>query len=461
MTQRILGGFVAVLAMVIVGIVVPLGWVVSAQHSRDYRANTLATARSLAAIAEEKLGDHERGSTLDQMLAQARDRTDAVALLAPDGALVGTTGRPLPTRWLGQAHDGTLPARANGQILVSAAVGDDNPPVGLIVIARSAKPLDRWLMMLWFALVASAVVAIAVGALVGWLLARWIARPLTGLAAAARDIGSGRLTIRAPSENGPNQVREVAVAFNDMAEKVTALLEAQRGMTADVSHQLRTPLAALRLRLELLCDDIEETQRDELLAMLMETKRLSRLVDGLLTVARAEAVVSVPVPTDVAAVCVARIAAWSPVAAERGITLDIDAGSAMAASTEGHLEQILDNLIANALEAVPVRGWIRVEVFSTPTQAVFRIVDSGPGMTTEQRANAFGRFVTDRGDRGGMGLGLAIVGRLVATDHGEAHLEETSGGGLTVDVRFPVMPRRQGRGDRVLDLGKPSTGPRR
>jgi signal transduction histidine kinase len=195
----------------------------------------------------------------------------------------------------------------------------------------------------------------------------------------------------------------------------------------------------------LLFDDSEETERDQLQAMLAEVERLSRLVDGLLAVARAEAVISVPVPTDVAAVSAARITAWLPVAAERGVTLEIDADVAIAATTEGHLEQILDNLIANALDAVPPAGSVRLEVTSSCEQAVLRIVDSGPGMTADQRDHAFGRFVTDRRDRGGTGLGLAIVGRLVATDRGEARLEETPGGGLTVEIRLPLVSQRRRR----------------
>jgi signal transduction histidine kinase len=451
MTRRILCGFVAVLALVIVGVVVPLGWIVSAQHTRDYRSNALVTAQSLGAIAEEKLGDHEKGSTLDEMLAEAQDHTDNVAVLTPGGALVGTIGRTLPASWLEAAHNGTLSGRSDGQILVSAPIGDDDEqPVGIIVIARSAVPMDRWIMMLWSMLIFAAIVVLAIGALVGWSLARWITRPLTGLAAAARELGSGRLAVRADGETGPKQVQQVAVAFNDMADKVVALLEAQRGMTADVSHQLRTPLAALRLRMELLFDDTEETERGQLQAMLAEIGRLSRLVDGLLAVARAEAVISVPVPTDVAAVSAARIAAWLPVAAERGVTLEIDAGVAIAATTEGHLEQILDNLIANALDAVPPNGSVRLKVTSSSEQAVLRIVDSGPGMTADQRDHAFGRFVTDRRDRGGTGLGLAIVGRLVATDRGEARLEETPGGGLTVEIRLPLVPQRRRREESTI-----------
>jgi signal transduction histidine kinase len=123
--------------------------------------------------------------------------------------------------------------------------------------------------------------------------------------------------------------------------------------------------------------------------------------------------------------------------------------SVVAAITDGHLEQILDNLIANALESVQREGWVRLEISHTSSRAMLRLVDNGTGMTADQRARAFGRFVTDRGSRGGTGLGLAIVGRLVAADGGVARLDETPGGGLTVEVGFQLVIGH-GRGAKAL-----------
>ena len=113
----------------------------------------------------------------------------------------------------------------------------------------------------------------------------------------------------------------------------------------------------------------------------------------------------------------------------------------LARITPGHLEQILDNLLANALDALPPDGTVRLEVDTVAATTSVRVIDDGPGMSAELRTRAFDRFVSDRHAAGGTGLGLAIVGRLVAGDHGTAELSETRGGGLTVDVRLPATTR--------------------
>ena len=170
------------------------------------------------------------------------------------------------------------------------------------------------------------------------------------------SVGAGDVAARAEADAGPAQVREVATAFNEMADRVSSLLDAQSMMTADVSHQLRTPLAALRLRLDLLVDEVPDELQPEVVGMISETTRLSRLVDGLLAVAQADATVSAPQPVDVGAVCADRISSWEPLASERGIRLELTADQrCFALATPGHLEQVLDNALANALDALPSR----------------------------------------------------------------------------------------------------------
>jgi signal transduction histidine kinase len=215
-------------------------------------------------------------------------------------------------------------------------------------------------------------------------------------------------------------------------------------MIADVSHQLRTPLAALRLRLDLLAADTDPETGHELAGALDELARLSRLVDGLLTVARAENVVPVPTAVDVADVARERVVAWHPVADDRGIVLltpvtggrsGAPAGSVLAWIGEGHLEQILDNLIANALDALSPGNMVRLTATATATGARITVADNGPGMSPEDRERAFLRFTTSS-----TGLGLAIVHRLAISNGGTASLDETPGGGLTVTLDFPGVP---------------------
>lgn len=437
MTRRILASFLGVLLAVIAALVVPLGLTVTAQQRHDFRAAARATAQALAAVAEEQLADKTHDQALPRLLAQTADHHDAVVVLNPNGAIVARAGGSVPANELAAARTGQLPTQADDRVVVSAAVGDPGEPVGLVVLSRDAAPLESRARSLWLTLAAAAVAAMVIGAIVGWSLARWIAGPLRSLVGAARGIGSGLPGARADDGSGPSQVRDVAAAFNDMADRVDSLLETQRGMTADVSHQLRTPLAALRLRMELMAEEVDGDLGDQIAAMLAETNRLSRLVDGLLTVARAEAVVSAPAPTDVAGTCAARIAAWAPVADERGISMELHGRPAVAAITPGHLEQVLDNLLANAIDAVPRGGSVILTVSVEAPDIVLRVIDSGPGIGAEQRAHAFGRFVTDRGGHGGTGLGLTIVGRLIAADRGSATLLETPRGGLTAEIRLP------------------------
>lgn len=153
--------------------------------------------------------------------------------------------------------------------------------------------------------------------------------------------------------------------FNEMAERLEELVHTQRAFLADASHQLRTPLTALHLRLENLEDTLEDEQQADLTAALAEADRLSRIVDGLLTLARTEGGVRpVRERVDVKDVLLDRADAWSALAEERQVALTCELPAAadqqgpilMALGCPGHLEQILDNFLANALEATPAAG---------------------------------------------------------------------------------------------------------
>jgi signal transduction histidine kinase len=167
-------------------------------------------------------------------------------------------------------------------------------------------------------------------------------------------------------------------------------------------------------------------------------------VDGLLAVARAENVVPVPTAVDVAEVARERVVAWHPVADDRGITLEARSRSreVFAWIGEGHLEQVLDNLIANALEALSAGCHVIVTTAVTAAGAQITVADDGPGMNAEDRERAFLRFTTSNPN--GTGLGLAIVHRLVTSNGGTARLAETPDGGLTAILDFPGVPAANG-----------------
>jgi len=302
-----------------------------------------------------------------------------------------------------------------------------------------------------FAKSESGTVAAGVAAVAAIALARWVSRPLSDLDAAAQRLGGGALDTRSAAGNGPPEVRRLARNFNGMAGRLESLVHGSRATIADVSHQLRTPLAALRLRLDVLTQDCDEATAEELAGAQDEIARLSHLVDGLLALARAENVLVEPVTIRVDEVIRDRAAAWRPVAEERGVQLQPSChGPVPAMAGEGHLEQVLDNLLANALDAVPAGGHVQVGAAAEGELARVVVADDGPGMTPRQQEMAFRRFVSST--PGGAGLGLAIVHRLVTSNGGSAVLSDTPGGGLTVTVTLPAQPPdRARRPDLVSD----------
>jgi signal transduction histidine kinase len=280
-------------------------------------------------------------------------------------------------------------------------------------------------------------------ALIATTLARWVSRPLGALAAAAQHLGDGDFEVRAPAGSGPVEARRLAVNFNRMAARLETLISGHQAMMADVSHQLRTPLAALRLRLDVLVQETQDPLATELAGAQEEVARLSRMVDGLLAVARAENVTTAPVVVPVDVVIRDRSAAWRPAAEEKSVELNAPAIEPVTARMgEGHLEQILDNLLANALEAVPAGGRIQIRTSAAAGRIRIVVADNGPGMNWQQQRAAFRRYVS--ATPGGTGLGLAIVHRIVTSDGGTAELSDTDGGGLTVTLDLLAVTRERG-----------------
>jgi len=436
MTKRILAGFLGVLVALLVLVVVPLGVKVSSQQRDDFRSNAQADARAIAASEEERLGDAADPADARTAVAPTVAAGEGVVVLGRDGAALLHAGRPVPDSAIRAARAGGRP-QVHDAVVVTARIGPARQPDGTVVLIRDAEPLDRRVHALWLALAAAAAVTLALGALTAAGLARWIARPLSALQTATTRMGHGDVVARTNVDSGPPEVRAVAAAFNDMAERLSALLDSQRTMTADVSHQLRTPLAALQLRLELLADESADGTRAELAGALREIERLNRLLDGLLAIARAEEVVAERRVIDVAGLVAERVEMWQPVARDADIELSSALDPATALMTPGHLEQVLDNLLANSIDALPAGGHLTVSLRHDAEEVVVTVTDDGPGMPASRRANALARFEGDGSGRN-VGLGLAIVARLIATDHGSVTLDETPGGGLTTVVRLPA-----------------------
>jgi signal transduction histidine kinase len=450
MSRRIALVSLGLVTALLILAVVPLGLSLTANERASFRFAVESSARQLSAQAEEYLADHNAPTTMDQALAESSERGDCAIVLRASGQVAGATAcAPGLAAQASALAPGVRPgaeraafAQQGDWLVAAVPVGDEGRLTGVAVLARSSEPVDERVGVVWAWLAGTGLVVLALGALLARWLARWVARPLTVLSTAATRFGDGDLEVRAPTGEGPAEVRDLSTVFNRMAERTESLIGSHREWVADVSHQLRTPLTALRLRVDLLADEAEGETAAEMAGLQVEMARLASLVDGLLAVARAEGDVPRPEAVRADQVALERVAAWEPVAADRGVALEAQvpppgAKPAVAHLGPGDLDQMLDNLIANALDAVPEGGHVRVSVATARTGVVVRVVDDGPGMSQEARASAFRRF--GRSGTGGSGLGLAIVHRLVSANGGEVALEPTPGGGLTVRLDLPTQ----------------------
>ena len=467
MTRRIALALVLLTAAVLIAAVVPLALGAIA-HERDaFVQDTAGTARSIALLARGPLQtngheDHADFAALSEAMQDAERGRDEVLVLnkAQDPVPRLSHGSP-PYRIYHKLVDEaanqqspTTELTKNAVYAVATVYGSgklDGVQIGTVVLERPTGPLNQNIANLWLYLIVLAGAALAAAVLVAIYLARWVSRPLARLDTAAGKIADGDLTVRARTGYGPPELRRMAATFNMMAGRLEALVHGHRAMLADASHQLRTPLTALRLRLDLLATDATPATAAELAGAQEEIARLSRLVDGLLATARAEAMTEQLETIDVIEAVAERVAAWQPVADGHNVKLIVEesagsasggaGGRAMVALGAGHLEQILDNLIDNAIDALtepdagPVGGSVRISASATDTGTLLTVSDDGPGMTAQERSRAFLRYTT--GSQNGTGLGLAIVHRLVTANGGAIRLANTPGGGLTVEIELP------------------------
>jgi signal transduction histidine kinase len=467
MTRRIALALVMLTAAVLLAAVVPLALGAIA-HERDaFVQDTAGTASSIALLARGPLQtggheDHVDVMALSEAMQDAKRNSDEVLVLNRDSQPVARLSHGSPPysvyhKLVAEAANQQSPTTKlakDAVYAVSTVYGTGKlagVPIGTVVLERPTSSLNQNIANLWLYLIVLAGVALAAAVLVAIYLARWVSLPLARLDTAAGKIADGDLTVRARAGYGPPELRRMAATFNMMAGRLEALVHGHRAMLADASHQLRTPLTALRLRLDLLATDASPATAAELAGAQEEIARLSRLVDGLLATARAEALTEQLETIDVLEAVAERVAAWQPVADGHDVKLiaelrgglgkDGPVGRPMVALGAGHLEQILDNLIDNAIDALTepgaggAGGSIRISATATETGTLLTVADDGPGMTAQERSRAFLRYTT--GSQNGTGLGLAIVHRLVTANGGTIRLADTPGGGLTVEVELP------------------------
>ena len=303
------------------------------------------------------------------------------------------------------------------------------------IYTRRARRYGRWLAALMVAL------------LIGGLLFRSIIAPLRGLTTASQAIADGDLSVRAPVR-GRDEVAQLAVSFNRMAESLDRAEEARRNQTADIAHELRTPLTVLQGTLEAMLDGVYPTDRENIWASLAQVQMLNRMVEDLRLLALADAgQLQLQASTlDLERFLRETVEGYQAQARERGVALALETSPTLSPvlADRERLAQVVGNLLSNGLRYVPRGGHIAVRATGGRGEVAVSVADDGPGVPEEDLPHLFERFW--RGDparrraSGGSGLGLAIVRRIVEAHGGRTWAEPTPGGGLTITFTLPTVP---------------------
>jgi two-component system, OmpR family, sensor kinase len=447
-----------------VALEVPLALSIRQRVNDEVRSQARAQADVVAASAPDLLAPSRRTELrrlVSESAASVRGRVvvvDANGRLVADSAGARLLGaaygeRPEIAAALRghtdqrQRHSGTL-----GEDVLATAVpirGGTHPPVGAVRITQSVAAVHRAMRRTIVGLVLIGGLVLGIGLIVGLVIARTVARPIYRLGDAARRVTAGDLTARAAVE-GSTEQRELARTFNEMTERVGRLLRSQQDFVADASHQLRTPLTGLRLRLEEARHGAQPELAAELDAAMGEIDRLAEIVAELLVLSRAGERELPGASVDLGTAAERAAERWAPAAAQRDQEIEVRptlAGTVWCAPAD--LDRILDVLVENALSYSPAGSSVLV----TAEADRIEVVDEGPGPEPGEEEALFERFHRGRAGREGppgTGLGLPIARELAGEWSATVSLEALPGGGARAVVRF-AQPAIMATGARPLE----------
>ncbi|MGK5637346.1 ATP-binding protein [Streptomyces sp. URMC 126] len=325
------------------------------------------------------------------------------------------------------------------RLTVASPVIRDGDVVAVVVTDSPTGALRSWILHKWLLILVGESAAMLLAVVAAFRLTGWVLRPVRTLDAAAHGVAGGRLSSRVAADSGPPELRRLARSFNEMADNVEESLEQQRAFVADASHQLRNPLAALLLRIELLALDLPEGH-EEIASVRTEGKRLARVLDDLLDLALAEHAAGDLQLTDIAELVADRVGAWSPVAERERVAL-VYTGPAAATGWADPvaLSSALDAVVDNALKFTPEGARVEVALEAAGDRVVITVADEGPGLTDEELARVGDRFWRSGRHQNvsGSGLGLSIARTLLTAGGAGLAYARNEPHGLRVAIDVP------------------------
>jgi signal transduction histidine kinase len=457
---RLLAAFAYVLLLLSVALVVPFALSRVDRIDSEVEAQAASQAQLIAASASGRLRDPAELRRLVRRASRSLsarvivvDRRGRLLADSAGTALVSTpyASRPEVASALrgrpkqGRRHSDSL----NEDLLFTAEpVVSRGRTAGAVRVTQSVEAVNDRKRRDVLVLAGLAAAALALGLVVAWLLADSLSKPLRSLAEVARRIAGDDREARA-EESGSREQKEVAVAFNAMTARLRRALDSQAAFVSNASHQLRTPLTGLRLRIE----GAGRKSRDpgvrrDLQAAEAEVDRLSTLLSKLLILAREQKPAREAPAVSLDEVLDDAHERWIQTAEEHGRELRVmgGAGGHVRADQE-ELAAIVDNLMENALKYSPAGSPVEIGSEVNGGRAVVRVADAGPGIPEAEREAVFERFYRGQaaGGTGGSGLGLPIAAALARRWGGKVRLRERAGGGTVAEIELELaqVPARE------------------
>ncbi|WP_306370505.1 HAMP domain-containing sensor histidine kinase [Nocardiopsis sp. CC223A] len=445
MLRRLLLILVPAVFVLVAAVLIPLGTVVAGQLTQEMYVDRLGDAGRFTALARTAL-DTGRVDPLTREMERYEELYGIPAVVvAPDGTVVTGSGgrarmrelldavqaRPMITAAMAgerPAPPATVWPWSGEPLVVAEPIGRDSEVAGAVVVVSPTDWLGAEILGSWALLALFSVLPLTLLVSAAVPLSRWVLRPINRLDAATTAVSGGDLEVHVDAAGGPPELRRLTESFNTMVGVVSRALDRQRAFVSEASHQLRNPLASLRLAVENLAPYLESEEAREAHAVAIdETTAMHRMLNSLLAATRLESVTGTE-PVEVAEVLRSREERWRALGEGRGIAVgtDVPAGLWVSAPAGG-LGSILDELVSNALR---LSGGTRVVVRADPGDPVrLRVLDDGDGLPEAEYALALDRFWRSPRHQNteGTGLGLAIVADLMREAGGRLVL----GTGLT------------------------------
>jgi two-component system, OmpR family, sensor histidine kinase BaeS len=328
----------------------------------------------------------------------------------------------------------------------SAPVTVDGQQIGEVEVRSTGTGLgaaDRTLENALLRAIAGAAGLAALLALItGLTVARRITRPVTQLIAVTRAMASGDRSARAGGIRAPGELRDLAIAFDQMAATLDRQEQLRRDLVADVAHELRTPVAILQAGHEALLDGLAEPTPAELSSLRDEVLRLARMIGDLQTLAAADAAALNLVlhPGDLAGIAAAAAGSLTRRFEAAGVTLDQELAPVPVRADERWLHQVITNLLTNALKFTPAGGQVSIRTSQRGADAVLQVSDTGVGIPAEELPHVFDRFWRGQSAASisGSGIGLAIAAELTHAHGGALTARSEPGQGAEFTLTLPT-----------------------